>query len=70
MAIADEILKLESILNSGASQVRVDGELVQYDLAEVRKRLAELRAQQAGTTAPRGFGIRRSRVKLPNALGF
>lgn len=39
-----EIQALEAVLNAGASSVQVDGMATRYDLAEVRKRLAELKA--------------------------
>lgn len=41
----DEIAALEAILNSGTSRVSVDGMAAEYDMAEVRKRLAELKSQ-------------------------
>ena len=44
-----EIAVLESILNSGASSIQVDGMATRYDLAEVRKRLAELKALDDST---------------------
>lgn len=41
---SSEIAQLEAILNAGTSSVSVDGMSARYDLAEVRKRLAELKA--------------------------
>jgi hypothetical protein len=42
-----EILVLEAILNSGAESVSTDGQTTKFDLDAVRKRLSELRQQQA-----------------------
>jgi hypothetical protein len=39
-----EIADLEAIHNAGAANVSTDGTSVGYDLAAIRKRLAELRA--------------------------
>lgn len=44
-----EIQALESVLNAGASSIQVDGMSTRYDLAEVRKRLAELKAMDDST---------------------
>lgn len=58
-----EIAALEAILNSGASSVSTDGLSTSYDLDSVRKRLAELQAQDdasvnAGKARPRIARIR------------
>jgi len=50
---ATQIAELEAILDAGASEVMVDGVKVRYDLAQVRKRLVELkRRQQTSTRRP------------------
>jgi len=57
MAIADDIAKLEAILNEGTSRVTVDGVTVQYDLDKVRSRLMALKAEQDATLRPRAAQI-------------
>lgn len=52
-----EIAKLEAILNEGTGRVTIDGTTVQYDLDQVRQRLAELRGLQDGTKRPRAAHI-------------
>jgi len=47
----DEIAALEAILNSGTSRVSVDGMSAEYDMAEVRKRLAELQSKDLTAVA-------------------
>jgi hypothetical protein len=47
------IADLEAILDAGGSRVTVDGLSVQYDLDQVRKRLAELRRSQDAAKRPR-----------------
>jgi hypothetical protein len=44
-----EIQKLEAILAGGVTSTTVDGLTVTRDLAEVRRRLAELRAEDDAT---------------------
>ena len=48
-----EIANLEEILNAGATSMSVDGVSTTVDLAEVRRRLAQLQANHDGddTTA-------------------
>jgi hypothetical protein len=53
MALADEIAELEEILNAGVASVASEGTKADYDLAAVRKRLADLRRQQSATARPR-----------------
>jgi hypothetical protein len=53
MSLATEISDLEAILNTGASEVYVDGQKVVYDLDQVRRRLSELKRQQDGSRRPR-----------------
>lgn len=49
LPLAERIAALENILDIGAKEVdNPDGLRVLYDLAEVRKRLADLKRQQAG----------------------
>ena len=51
-----EIANLEAILNAGVQSASVDGLSSSYNLAEIRKRLAELQALQSPTA------LRRPRV--------
>lgn len=44
--IAEAIAALESLLNAGTQSVSVDGTSVNFDMAEVRRRLRELYAMQ------------------------
>jgi len=53
MSIADRIIELEAILDAGGRAITTDGLKVEYDLAEVRRRLGELRAQNDPTARPR-----------------
>lgn len=53
MALADQIAQLESILDAGASRVTTDGVTVQYDLEEIRRRLAKLQNELDQTKRPR-----------------
>ena len=53
MAVADEIAKLEAILDAGVRSVSSDGTSVQYDPAEIRRRLAVLRRESDGTSPKR-----------------
>jgi len=46
-----EIAQLEEILSKGVTSTTVDGVTVTRDLAEVRRRLAELRADDDDTVA-------------------
>ena len=46
MSIETDIAALEEALNTGASEVYVDGQKVSWDLAAMRKRLVELKRQQ------------------------
>lgn len=46
--LADQIARLEALLTAGATSIESDGETVSVDLEQVRRRLAELRAQQTG----------------------
>lgn len=51
---SEEITRLEAIVNSGLSEVSTDGSRARYDIAEARKRLAELRTLQGeGQSRPR-----------------
>jgi len=61
--LSAEIAKLETILNSGTELVSIDGMTTKYNLTEVRKRLAELQAQndtnvESGKVRPRSARIR------------
>ena len=61
--LSAEIARLETILNSGTEVVSIDGMMTRYNLTEVRKRLAELQAQndttiEAGKIRPRSARIR------------
>lgn len=47
--IAEEIARLEELLNSGAKRVSSDNESVDIDTDGIRKRLAELRGQVTGS---------------------
>ena len=54
MAHETEIAQLETILNTGAGQVTVDGVTVRYHGPDViRKRLSELYAKQDAAKRPR-----------------
>lgn len=53
MTVAEQITKLEAILDSGTRQVTTDGLTVAYDLEEVRRRLTQLKQQQSPNTRPR-----------------
>jgi len=55
-----EIARLEAILNAGARSVTTDGQKVDYDLDAIRRRLAELRAEDDNTLPkrPRAASIR------------
>jgi hypothetical protein len=60
-----EITVLEAILNSGAKSISTDGLSTEFDLDAVRKRLSELRQQQAPDltrTRPRASTIDLSQV--------
>jgi hypothetical protein len=52
MAYEAEIANLETILNSGATDVTDDGTRTILDLASVRQRLAELRRRQDAARRP------------------
>lgn len=61
--LSAEIAKLETILNAGTEIVMIDGLMTRYNLPEVRKRLAELQAQndttiESGKVRPRSARIR------------
>jgi hypothetical protein len=58
MAHETEIAALEEILNSATQSASVDGVSATFDLASARKRLAELKAADAGTTWPRTTTIK------------
>lgn len=45
--LESQISTLETILNSGANSVEVDGQKVAYDFESIRARLTELRRQLA-----------------------
>jgi len=57
MALADDIAKLEAILNEGTGRVTIDGVTVQYDLGEVRQRLAALKRREDAAKRPRAAAI-------------
>ena len=38
-----EIAKLEAILNAGATSVSIEGETVNYDFAEIRRQIGDLK---------------------------
>jgi len=57
MSLSTEIAEAETILNRGATRVTTDGVTVEYDLAAVRARLTDLKAQQDATKRPRAAGI-------------
>jgi hypothetical protein len=57
MALADEIANLEAILAAGVKSVRTDLTQTDFDLAEVRRRLAELKRQQNRARRPRSSSI-------------
>lgn len=46
--IADQIVQLESLLNTGATAIDSDGESLQLSQDDIRRRLAELKALQTG----------------------
>lgn len=60
-----EIAALEAILNSGAQSVSTDGLSMSYDLEQVRKRLAELQAQDDATIAAGKSRPTFARIRLP-----
>jgi hypothetical protein len=60
-----EIAALEAILNSGAQSISTDGLSTTYDLAQVRKRLAELKAKDDATIASGNSRPRIARIRLP-----
>lgn len=57
MSVATQIAHLEAILDTGASEVFVDGQKVVYDLDAIRSRLAELRREQDHMRRPRSATI-------------
>lgn len=59
-----EIAQIESILNAGASSVSVDGMSTSYNFAELRKRLAELKAEDDATLQAGAVKPRRATIKL------
>jgi hypothetical protein len=61
---AAEIAHLERLLNSGVRSGSVDGQQTELDLAEVRRRLSELKRLQEGSTysRPKNAGIDLRRV--------
>jgi len=61
-----QIAELESILNTGAKKITTDGQSVEVDLAQVRRRLAELRATDTATAAA-DKRVRSAQIKLGGA---
>lgn len=53
-----EIARLRAILNSGKSSYTIEGQTVSYDLAQVRKRLLELIAEDDTETVRRPRSVR------------
>lgn len=51
--LAEQIAEIETTLNTGVSNVTADGVSTSVDLNFLRKRLAELKQQQAASTARR-----------------
>ena len=45
-----EIARLESLLNTGLTSQTTDGQSTAFDLAAIRKRLAELKADHEGSS--------------------
>lgn len=53
-----EIAELEAILQAGATSVTVDGQTVNYDLTQVRRRLRELKQlDDTATKRPSALSI-------------
>lgn len=59
-----QIAAIEAILNSGTSSISTDGLSTSYNLAELRKRLAELKAEDDDTIAAGRVRPRTARIKL------
>ncbi len=59
-----EIAEIEATLNAGVNRTANDGEVIEVDLEQLRKRLKELRAED------RSQRPRRPRVSRMNLGGF
>lgn len=59
------IAAIEAILNGGAKATSVDGMSVSYDFAELRKRLAELKATDDATLTAGRARPARAAIKTP-----
>jgi hypothetical protein len=60
-----QIAAIELILNGGAKATSVDGMSVSYDFAELRKRLAELKATDDATLSAGLSRPKRAVIKMP-----
>lgn len=58
------ITAIESILNSGTQSVSTDGLSTQFNLSELRKRLAELKATDDDTLAAGKVRPRTAKIRL------
>jgi hypothetical protein len=59
-----EIAAIETILNSGATSISVDGLSTSYNFDQLRKRLAELKALDDSTIANGNVRPKRATIKL------
>lgn len=61
-----EIAKLESLLNAGATSMSVDGQQISIDLDSVRRRLADLKAED-DCTQTNNKRVRSAKISLGGA---
>ncbi len=52
-SVAERIRELEAMLDTGTTQLKVDGLVIHVDPTEIRRRLAELKEQDAASTRKR-----------------
>jgi hypothetical protein len=52
------IAQIQTILNNGATRVLIDGQTVEYNFPQLRRRLRELLATDTGPNAATNNGIR------------
>lgn len=62
-----EITEIETILNSGQTEISVDGLRTKVDFKELRKRLADLKATDGATQTAKMVRPVVSRIKIGNA---
>jgi hypothetical protein len=58
--LAERIAELETLIDGATQSVSSDGFSATFDIDAARKRLAELKAQQAGSSWPRASTIKLS----------